>query len=120
MIAKPLRYKPLRADEQLLADTVCHAVLTDPDIMAQLAKHHDVGDRCSCVVVTDRRGEFQDGYVADELATNKRFPFAAVRQTISSYDPADSICLILVRGRDVSVSMTGLISGGDDSDDQLH
>lgn len=106
-ITESFKYQPLRPDEQMLGFTVSQVVITDSEIVAQVAEFHDSGERCSCVVITNKRGDFEDGYVADEVAICDHFPFAEVREAISSYDPTNSISLILVRGHDVSVSIVG-------------
>jgi hypothetical protein len=98
-----LRFRPLQPHEQELGMALTQFALGDEDVVRDVSARHEAGERCAVVCLADEA----DGFVADQAEIQKRFPFPAVIESLSSYDPIDSVCLIIVREGLVSVSIIG-------------
>jgi hypothetical protein len=101
-----LRFRPLQPHEQQLGIALTQFALTDEDVVREVAVRHDSGERCAVVCLADEA----DGFVADQAEIQRRFPFAGVIESVGSYDPRDSVCLLIVRGGLVSVSIVGRVT----------
>lgn len=100
---KRLRYQSPDAGTLGIADLV----LTNDAIMAEVARLHAEGKRCAAVVFLDRAGGFQDGYAGDQITIQERLPFAPLQELLAAYDPAESVCLVVIRDGTVSASAVG-------------
>ena len=101
-----LRYEPLAHHERVQGMMIAHEIATDPESLVGVDEFHAAGSRCAFVVHYDQ-GRLGENYVLREAELGREFPFDAVRQAVTSYDPADSLCVVLVRGRKVVALVTG-------------
>ncbi len=103
---KTYRYKSLTQNEQIMSFQMIQGITTNAEILIELEKQHNQGNRIAVIVeVTNGElGEF--GYMQYEDAID-RFPFSAVKNALDMYDPKDSLCLISVRGQYVAAEVVG-------------
>lgn len=78
-------------------------VFEDQDILRDVTAHHRAGERCAVVCLVDEA----DGFVGEQAEIQRRYPFPAVIESLGSYDPKDSVCILIVRAGLVSVSIAG-------------
>jgi len=97
-----LKYTDLSPSEELLSEEIVEWVLDDDEILSAVDGFHSKGKRCA-VVVWVENGDIDDGYISDEVAVKDQFEFEQVRNAIKSYDPEESVCVVLVRDDEVAV-----------------
>jgi hypothetical protein len=81
-------------------------VLGDDEILDMVARFHDKGSRCA-VVVWLEDGEVVDARISDAVALEGEFGMPRVRNTIASYDPERSVCVVVVRDNRDTVILAG-------------
>lgn len=98
-----LQYKDLSLSENVIGQEVIAWLLGDDEVMEMVMGFHDRGTRCA-VVVWLEDGEVVNAYISDETAVRDQFDLPRVREALSAYDPARSICVVVVReDRDAAV-----------------
>lgn len=97
-----LKYTDLSPSEELLSEEIVEWVMDDDEILSAVDGFHGKGKRCA-VVVWVEDGDIDDGYISDEVAVKDQFKFEQVQKAIKTYDPEESVCVVLVRDDEVAV-----------------
>ncbi len=103
-----LVYQEMGPDEQELDWRVTRSVLGDATLMGTLQNAQSTGQK-HAVVARVEGGKLAEAYVSPESAVKASFPFNAVQQAFDFYDPANGVCLVIVRDGKVVISINGLI-----------
>jgi len=98
-----LKYKNLSSSELILGQEVLGWLLTDDEIMDAVDGFHQKASRCAVVVWLEDE-DVVDAYISDETALEEEFDLTRVHRAVATYDPEESICVVIVRdGRDTVV-----------------
>jgi hypothetical protein len=103
-----LVYEEMGPDEQELDWSVTKSVLSDTTLMGTLQNAQSTGQK-HAVVARVEDGKLVEAYISPESAVKASFPFNAVEQAFQLYDPPNGVCLVIVRGGKVVISINGII-----------
>ena len=81
-------------------------MLDDDEIMEAVDGFHREGRRCA-VVVWLEDGDVVDAYISDTTALEQEFDLPRVRRAVTIYDPAESVCVVVVRDHKNTVVLVG-------------
>ncbi len=100
-----LKYSPIMDDERILDIQLTKGIFRDEDIMRSVVGYHSKGLKCAVVVIY-KNGE-TDGCVAGEDWLKNNLDFQSVHKSVQTYDTKESICMVFIRGRRITVSEIG-------------
>ncbi len=103
-----LVYKEMGPEEQELDWYVTRSVMSDGTLMGTLQNAQSTGQKHAVVALVEK-GRLVEAYVSPESAVKKSYPFGAVEQAFEAYDPANGVCLVIVRDGKVVISINGII-----------
>jgi hypothetical protein len=81
-------------------------LLDDDEIMETVDGFHRMGRRCA-VVVWLEDGDVVDAHISDDTALEQEFDLSRVHRAVTTYDPAESVCVVVVRDHKNTVVLVG-------------
>jgi hypothetical protein len=101
-------YREMGHDEEALDWAITKAVMSDSVLMKTLEDSQSGGEKHAVVAIVES-GALKEAYVSPERAVEETFPFDAVRRAFASYTTHGGVCLVIVRGNAVAVSLNGIV-----------
>ena len=102
-----LIYQEMTEEEEKSLDWfITTTVLSDTPLLKSLEERQSGGEKHAIIAVVEN-GALKDAYVSPESAVVKNFPFDQVRHGLDYYEIGDEICLVIVRGNKVVISIRG-------------
>ena len=101
-------YREMGPDEEALDWAITKAVMSDLLLMKTLEDSQSGGEKHAVVAIVEG-GALKEAYVSPERAVKEMFPFDAVHRAFASYTIQGGVCLVIVRGGAVAVSLNGIV-----------